>query len=112
MVYLTTEQFAAEKGCSVQYIKRIVKDGKIVAKKEHDKYNGYKYMIPITELSAEQQVKYYRSKDLPVPAELTPQKQSQTLSKDLDYEELTAEQRQEVAEWHNIFSERQEFVQR
>ena len=54
MVYLTTEQFAAEKGCSVQYIKRIVKDGKIVAKKEHDKYNGYKYMIPITELSAEQ----------------------------------------------------------
>lgn len=112
MVYLTTKEFADNKKCSFKYVQKAVKDGKIVAKKEQDKYNGYKYMIPITELSAEQQVKYYRSKDLPVPAELTPQKQSQILSKDLDYEELTAEQRQEVADWLNILSDWQEFVQR
>lgn len=104
MVYLTTKEFADNKKCSFKYVQKAVKDGKIAAKKEYDKYNGYKYMIPITELSAEQQVKYYRSKDLPVPAELTPKKQSQTLNKDLDYEELTAEQRQEVADWLNILS--------
>ena len=51
MIYLTTKEFSITKGCSERYIKRLAKDGKIEAEKQPDKYNGYKYMIPLTELT-------------------------------------------------------------
>lgn len=111
MVYLTTEQFAAAKSCSSTYVQKAVKEGKITAVKEPNKYNGYRYMIPITELTVEQQVKYYKSQELPLPSDLLPQRESKsTIIKNLNYEELTDSQRQQVALWLEILADWQDFV--
>jgi len=111
MVYLTTRQFANAKCCSFQYVKKAVKDGKIKSIKEPDKYNGYRYKIPITELPLEQQVKYYQSQDLPLPIDLIPKRESKKpTNKSLNYEELTESQRQQVSLWIEILTDWKKFV--
>ena len=115
MIYLTTKEFATIKGCSERYIKRLAKDGKIETEKQPDKYNGYKYMIPLTELTPKQQIKWYQDNKLPVPDELLPNTSDKCLksklkSKNLSYEQLTDEQRKQVALWEQILEDWKLFV--
>ena len=51
MTYLTTAQTAELKGCSLQYVQKCVKDGKIDAEiKDNAANNRTEYMIPLTAL--------------------------------------------------------------
>lgn len=111
MVYLTTEQFASAKGCSVQYIKRVVKDGKLTAIKEPDKYNGYKYKIPITELTAEQQLLYYKENHLEIPEELLPKKKrrAKRTAPAKSYEQFSEAERAEINRWECIINDWNQF---
>lgn len=111
MIYLTTEEFANAKGCTVRNIQDLIKRGNLAANKEKYIKNRYIYKIPITELTVEQQVKYYKSQDLPLPADLFPRQESKsTIIKNLNYEELTDSQRQQVALWLEILADWQDFV--
>ncbi len=107
---LTVKEFAKAKGCSERYIKRLAKEGKIKAEKQSDKYNGYKYLIPLTELTPKQQAQWYRDNGITVPENLIPIKNSKCPSKNLDYETLSDEQRKEVSLWIQILEDWQQFT--
>lgn len=81
MIYLTTKEFADARGCSWQYVQKIAKDGKITAVKELGARNGHRYLIPITQLTTEQQLEYYKSHNLDLPDELLPKRVKRKLLK-------------------------------
>lgn len=110
MVYLTTKEFATAKGCSLKYVQKAVKNGDISAEKETDIHNGYRYKIPITELTTEQQVAYYKSNNMPIPDELAPKERKPQVMKNLDYESLNDNQRQEVALWLQILDDWDNYI--
>lgn len=59
MTYLTTAQTAQLKGCSLQYVQKCVKDGKITAEiKETAANNRTEYIIPLTALPQDLQLKW------------------------------------------------------
>lgn len=111
MIYLTTKEFAEIKGCSFQYIKKLAKNGKIKTEKEPDKHNGYKYKIPLSELPVSQQIKWYQDNKIPLPDDLVPTDNKQhSICKNLNYEELTEEQRKQVSIWIKILDDWKQFV--
>ena len=64
-------------------------------------------MIPLTELTPKQQIKWYQDNKLPVPDELLPNTSDKCLksklkSKNLSYEQLTDKQRKQAALWEQI----------
>ena len=59
MEYLSVNDVADLKGCSVQYIKKVIKDGKLEAEQTVNEKNRPKYLIPITALPESLQNKYY-----------------------------------------------------
>ena len=69
-------------------------------------------MIPITELSDEEQLRYYRSQNLPVPEDLLPQKQAKAVRRRRPLDQFTADQREEIAEWMRIIKEWEEYCAR
>ena len=59
MTYLTTAQTAQLKGCSLQYVQKCVKDGKISAEvKANAANNRTEYIIPLTALPQDLQLKW------------------------------------------------------
>ena len=63
MDYLTVKEVAELKGCSERYIKTLCKDGKIKADLQpHPQNKQLCYMIPVSALPEELQVKYYKQK--------------------------------------------------
>ncbi len=59
MTYLTTAQTAQLKGCSLQYVQKCVKDGKITAEvKANAANNRTEYIIPLTALPQDLQLKW------------------------------------------------------
>lgn len=63
MDYLTVAELAELKNCSVQYIKRICKDGKMLTELQpHPQNKQLCYMIPVSALPEDLQAKYYRKK--------------------------------------------------
>lgn len=62
MDYLTANEFAELKGCSLQNIQKLLKDGKIQAEQKLNCKGRMKYLIPISVLSDDLQEKYYRKK--------------------------------------------------
>ena len=59
MDYLTAIEIAELKGCSLQNIQKLLKDGKIQAEQEINCKGRMKYLIPISALSEDLQAKYY-----------------------------------------------------
>ncbi len=57
---LTTKQVAEVKGCSYQYIKRIIKEGKLQAKETLNDKNRKTYLVPLDALDEELQQKWYQ----------------------------------------------------
>lgn len=63
MDYLTVKETAELKGCSERYIKTLCKDGKIKADLQlHPQNKQLCYMIPVSALPEELQIKYYKQK--------------------------------------------------
>ena len=63
MDYLSVKELAELKGCQPRYIQKLIKDGKLASKpQEHPQNHKTCYMIPITALPEELQLKYYQRK--------------------------------------------------
>ncbi len=62
MDYLTVAEVSKLKGCSLQNIQKLLKDGKIEAKQERNCKGRMKYLIPVSALSEDLQTKYYKQK--------------------------------------------------
>ena len=107
MDYLSVKELAELKGCSERYIKRICSTGKIFAEQqEHPQNHKMCYMIPITTLPEELQLKYYQRKRaengvMPEPAAPKKQKAKRLLT----FENCTEEQRKAINFWTTILQD-------
>ena len=104
MLYLTTKEVAEAKGISERYIQKLVSTGNILSKTTRNQNNTIKFIIPITELTEDEQLRYYRSIGAEVPEELTPKKRS-TPMPHKTLEEFSADEREEIADWIRILKE-------
>ena len=102
MIYLNVKEVAELKGCSAQYIKRIVLDGSLKSEVSFNQNNRKKYLIPLNELSHSEQLKYYKSHAIPIPEDLLSERKSERPHKEFD--EFSAVQREEIAEWIRILN--------
>lgn len=111
MDYLTVKETSELKGCSIRYINRLIKNGKMQAEMRFDdtiKQNCY--FIPISALPEDLQAKYYAK--LKVDAGLAPElKDDKTALKQRSkrvqrtFEELSEDERRQVNEWTEILKE-------
>lgn len=102
MIYLNVKEVAELKGCSAQYIKRIVLDGSLKSEVSFNQNNRKKYLIPLNELSHSEQLKYYKSHAIAIPEDLLPERKTERPHKEFD--EFSAVQREEIAEWIRILN--------
>ncbi len=111
MDYLTVKEAAELKNCSVQYIKKLCKDGAIQAEvKLHPQNKQPCYMIPVSALPENLQLKWYKQKRteaglLPEQPEDNPEKHEKATAPQRTFEELSADEREEVTLWSEIVRE-------
>lgn len=104
--YLTIKEAAELKGCSTQYLQKVALNGTIQAKKTVNEKNRPQYMIPLSALETEIQMKYRKAHgiSLPEPEKAkSPEKPTKTV------EELNERQREQVSLWIRIIEDWQEY---
>lgn len=104
MTYLTVKEVAELKGCSAQYIKRIVLDGSLKSEVSVNQNNRKKYLIPLNELPHSEQLKYYKNNNIEIPEELLAGRKSKAVHPHKEFDEFTAVQREEIAQWIRIIN--------
>lgn len=102
MTYLTTKEFADYSNNSERHIRRLAAQGNILSIVSVNERNQSIYKIPITELSHKQQLQYYKSHSINIPEDLLPKSKAERPHKEFD--EFTADQREEIAEWIRILN--------
>ena len=112
MIYLTTKEVADIRKVSERYIQRLVSTGVILSKVQPMRNNIKKYLIPLTELTEEEQLQYYRANNIPVPEELLPKKDTKARRQRRTLEQFTADQREEIADWIRIIKEWESYCAR
>ena len=75
MTTITIKEAAEIKNTSVRTIQRYIKQGKIVSETEKNKN-----VIPLSEFTTEEQIKYYKLHDMPLPEELEKPKKTKKRS--------------------------------
>lgn len=110
MDYITVKEYAELKVCTERYIKRLCKEGKIQAEQRpHPQNKKMCYMIPISVLSEELQVKYYKKlkSEINLPElkdDKTPVKaDKKVISK--SFEDMSEKERKEANMWIDIIKE-------
>ncbi len=109
MTYLTTAQVAELKGCSLQYVQRCIKDGKIKASvKESAANNRTEYEIALSDLPEKVQIKWENKQrnelglePIPVPTKPIPKPDPRQLT----LQDLDGGQRRDVGLWCEIIKQ-------
>lgn len=106
---LTAKQVAEVKGCSFQYVQRIIKDGKLQAVETTNEKNRKTYLVPLEALDEELQHKWYqmKSENLPDGGELQEAPEPEPEKAAVD--ELTKEERKEIDFWIELVRRWQEY---
>ena len=102
---------AAElKGCSVQYLKKLCKDGKLQCNIEINNKNRPKYMIPVSALPEDLQTKYYSAKRNEAkiePVKKAAEKVENTALK--AFEDFSENERKQIVLWKSIIDDWQKY---
>lgn len=107
MITISIKEVAEIKGCTVQNLQKQVLEDRIQAITEYTQNNRKRYMIPLTELSEKEQIAYYKKHNIEVPSEIKKEKSKSSRSTNIeDYTEL---QREEMAFWHGIIKQWQDY---
>lgn len=109
MITITIKEAAELKGCTVQYIQKLALNGQIKANTESTKNGRKRYMIPLSELTEAEQIKYYRNHDMPLPKELEKSKTKKSAERSTNIEDYTAAERNEMVFWHEILAQWDEY---
>ena len=104
MIYLTVKEVAELKCFTQRYVKMLVADGIIKSVETVNSNNRKKYLIPISELSPHEQLKYYKSHNIEIPEELLAGRKPKAQHPHKEFDEFSAEQREEIAEWIRIIN--------
>ncbi len=116
MDYLTVKETAELKGCSIQHIKKLAKNGKIKAEIKFDpEIKQKRYFVSVETLPEDLQAKYYKQKR--TEAGIMPEKvESEQPSKDpglkyrskgtkRSFDSFTAEERETIQFWIELLNE-------
>lgn len=86
---LTAKQVAEVKGCSFQYVQRIIKEGKLPAKETLNDKNRKTYLVPLEALEEELQHKWYQMNLENPPEEILMYSKKIRLEKTHGFESIT-----------------------
>lgn len=104
MEMLTVKEVAELKGCSPQYVKKAIADGRLEFQSILNQNNRKKYLIPLTALDPKLQQKYYNQNKVQSAVTL-PSKQAE--AKPFDH--FTEDERLEIAFWIDILEKWQSY---
>lgn len=104
MIYLTVKEVAEIRGCSERYIKMLVSSGDLRCYETVNNNNRKKYLIPLEELSTPEQLKYYKNNNIEIPEKLLAGRKSKAVHPHKEFDEFTAVQREEIAQWIRIIN--------
>ena len=102
MIYLNVKEYAELSNMSERHIRRLAANGNINCIIQTNCNNQTYYSIPLTELSTAEQLKYYKSNAIPIPEDLLAERKTERPHKEFD--EFSAEQREEIASWIRIIN--------
>ena len=104
MIYLNVKEYAELSNMSERHIRRLSANGDINCITKTNSNNQIYYLIPLTELSPTEQLKYYKSHAIDIPENLLANKKEKAQRPHKEFDEFTAEQREEIAEWIRILN--------
>lgn len=103
---LTAKQVAEVKGCSYQYVQRIIKEGKLQAQEILNDKNRKTYLVPLEALDEELQQKWYQM-NLENPPEEISTPEPVTDKKAVDH--FSESERQEIDFWISLVEQWQQY---
>lgn len=103
---LTAKQVAEVKGCSYQYVKRIIKEGKLQAQEILNDKNRKTYLVPLETLDEELQQKWYQM-NLENPPEEISTPEPVPDKKAVDH--FSESERQEIDFWISLVEQWQQY---
>lgn len=109
MIYLTVKEVADLKECSVQYIKKIILEGTLESKISANQNNRKKYLVPLSALNLQEQLKYYKQRNIAIPEELLAKRKPKVQRPHKEFDEFSGGQREEIAKWIRIINEWDEY---
>ncbi len=111
MIMISVKEAALLKGCSEQFLRKLALNRQIHTVTERTKNGRMKYMIPLTELTEPEQIRYYQQNGLDVPEELqkTTAKIKNKVQRSTDIESYSADQREEISVWQAVLREWEEY---
>ncbi len=110
-VKLTVEEYAALRGCTIQYVRRLCAENKLdheVSEKARGGRSGISYRIPLTSLPDKEIRRYLRKRDREQGSREGTAPQSMEAPEPpvrLDYERLSAQERQELNRKNKILDD-------
>ena len=102
MIKLSVNDYAELSGFTVQHVRRLCANGSLDCYTDKNMNNHIQYLIPISELNTQQQLKYYKSHAIAIPEDLLPERKTKTERPHKEFDEFSAAQREEIAEWIRI----------
>ncbi|MEI3015489.1 MAG: hypothetical protein V8T38_00020 [Oscillospiraceae bacterium] len=109
MTYLSTAEVAEIKGCTPQYVRRLVQNGKLTGEtKDNAANNRTEYMIPLTALPQDLQLKWENQQRRSLglePVKKAVKAPLKTESTRLTLDDLTDKQRSELYLWTGIIKD-------
>ncbi|MCD7812109.1 MAG: Mu transposase C-terminal domain-containing protein [Ruminococcus sp.] len=103
---LTAKQVAEVKGCSFQYVQKIVKDGKLRAVETVNNKNRKTYLIPLEALDEELQEKWYQMAAESPPEGMEPPEPEPAKAA---VDEFTEDERREIDFWIGLVEQWQQY---
>ena len=108
MTYLSTAEVAEIKGCSLQYVQKCAKDGKISAEvKDTAANNRIEYQVPLSALSEREQLKWeaQQRQKLGLEPMIKPELKPIEKRRQIALSEFSSEQRDEIAFWSGVLQD-------
>ncbi len=102
MIYLSVKEVSELSGISERHIRRLAANGTLNCVLSTNDNSQIKYEVPLNALTHQEQLKYYKQKQIDIPAELLPKQSVPRPHKNFD--EFSAAQREEIAEWMRIIN--------
>lgn len=109
MVYLAVSDVAQLKGCTERCVRMLVANGDIKSEETVNSNNRKKYLIPLDALTTQEQLKYYKSHNIEIPEELLEGRKPKTQRPHKEFDEFSAGQREEIAQWIRIIKAWEEY---
>lgn len=104
---LTVKQVADVKGCSIQYVQKIIKDGKLQAVETVNEKNRKTYLIPLDALDENLQHKWYQMMKENPPEDIIKLPESEQENATADT--FSEEERKEIDFWIDLVSRWREY---